>query len=160
MIKKFLKATSSYWEVISLAVAIAACDAVVQRYPECNFSHIHFCNWMWTRSLFKRLNFVRRADTIRKNEITEGSRKEAELTFVHQIAQHIEILLVSLSMIVNFAQTNSMFVSFIEQEYNDWKRKELSSNFQIKWQTVYNSNIDNRIWWYIFPSTTNQSRQN
>ena len=45
-------------------------------------------------NVIQRSNFVRQADTTGKTEITEGTRKEAELTFLHQIVQYIEVLLI------------------------------------------------------------------
>ena len=106
MIIKFLKATRSYEEVVISVVEIAVANVLVQRYPEYNLNHIQFCNRCWNTSLFTRMNFVRRAGTTGKIEITEGVRKEAELTFLHQIIQHLESFTNSTISYTNLDQTN------------------------------------------------------
>lgn len=111
MVQKFLKSTRSRGGVVNSSVAIAVADALVKRYPEYELEHIQFRNRSWTRSLFKRMNFVRRVGTTGKVEIPEGARKEAELTFTYDIVSKVEKYEIPPSLILNLDQTNSKYVT-------------------------------------------------
>lgn len=111
MIKTFLRSTRAHGGVVNTAVAIAVAEALVKRYPEKELDHVQFRTRTWARSLFHRMGFVRRTATTGKVEIPEGARKEAELTFLHEIVNKVEQFIIPPSLILNLDQTNSKYVS-------------------------------------------------
>ena len=62
-------------------------------------------NTSWAKSLFRRMDFVKRAATTGRPEIPEGTRKEAVILFHHQIVELVEEHNFPPSFILNFAQT-------------------------------------------------------
>ena len=63
------------------------------------------------RGLFHRMGFVRRAATTGKVEIPAGAKKEAEVTFLHEIVNNVEKFQIPSSLVLNLDQTNSKYVS-------------------------------------------------
>ena len=57
------------------------------------------------------MGFVRRAATTGKVEIPVGAKKEAELTFLHEIVNNVEKFQIPSSLVLNLDQTNSKCVS-------------------------------------------------
>ena len=57
------------------------------------------------------MGFVRRAETTGKVEIPAGAKKEAELTFLHEIVNDAEKFQIPSSLVLNLDQTNSKYVS-------------------------------------------------
>ena len=55
--------------------------------------------------MFRRMHFVRRTATTSKVEIPEGTKKEAELTFLHRIVSTVEKYKIPNSMILSLDQT-------------------------------------------------------
>ena len=74
-------------------------------------NHVQFQTSTWARSLFHRMGFVRRAGTTGKVEIPAGAKKEAELTFLHEIVNNVEKFQIPSSLVLNLDQTNSKYVS-------------------------------------------------
>ena len=111
MIQTFLGSTRAHGGVVNTAVAIAVAGALVKRYPEQELCYVQFRTRTWARSLFNRMGFVRRTATTGKVEIPEGARKEAELTFLHEIVNKVEEFQIPPSLILNLDQTNSKYVS-------------------------------------------------
>ena len=56
------------------------------------------------------MGFVRRMKTTWKVHIPGGAQKEAELQFLHQIVNQVEIYEISPSLTINFDQTESKYV--------------------------------------------------
>ena len=111
MIQKFLKNTRSHGEVVNTAVPIEVANALVERRPEKDLNHIQFRACTWARILFHRMGFVRRVGTRAKVEIPAGSKKEAELTFLHEIVNNVEKFQIPSSLVLNLDQTNSKYIS-------------------------------------------------
>ena len=111
MIQTFLKNTRSHSGVVKTAVAIAVANALVEKHREQELIHVQFRTCIWARNLFHRMRFVRRAGTTGKVEIPTGAKKEAELTFLHEIVYNIEKFQIPSSLVLNLDQTNSKYVS-------------------------------------------------
>ena len=57
------------------------------------------------------MGFVRRARTTGKVEIPAGTKKKAELIFLHEIVNNVEKFQIPSSLVLNLDQTNSKYVS-------------------------------------------------
>ena len=57
------------------------------------------------------MGFVRRPGTTGKVRILAGAKKEAELTFLHEIVNNVEKIQIPTSLVLNLDQTNSKYVS-------------------------------------------------
>ena len=62
-------------------------------------------NSSWTKSLFRRMGFVRRGKTTSKPEIPERAKNEAALILQHQIVDLVEKNQISSLMLINIDQT-------------------------------------------------------
>ena len=111
MIQTFLKNTRSHGGVVNTAVAIAVADALIERHPEQELSHVQFRTCTWARGLFHCMGFVRRAGTTEKVEIPAGAKKEAELTFLHKIVNNVKKFQIPTTLVLNLDQTNWKYVS-------------------------------------------------
>ena len=60
---------------------------------------------LWIQSLFHHVEFVRRAATTYKVEISEGAKKQAELFYLHTIFSTTEKYQIPKSMVLNLDQT-------------------------------------------------------
>ena len=58
MIQTFLKNTRSHGGVINTVVTTAVSDALVERHPEQELSHVQFRMCTWARSLFHRMDVL------------------------------------------------------------------------------------------------------
>ena len=54
--------------------------------------YVQFRSCTWSRSLFHHMEFVRRAGTTGKVEISAEAKKEVDLTFLHKIDNNVEKL--------------------------------------------------------------------
>ena len=57
------------------------------------------------------MSFVRRIGTTGRVDIPAGAKKEAELTFLHEIINNFEKFQTPSSFVLNLDQTNSKYVS-------------------------------------------------
>ena len=57
------------------------------------------------------MGFVRRAATTGKVEIPAGAKKEAEVTFLHEIVNNVEKFQIPSSLVLNLDKTNSKYFS-------------------------------------------------
>ena len=62
-------------------------------------------NSSWTKSLFRRMGFVRRGKTTSKPEIPERAKNEAALILQHQIVDLVEKYQIASLMLINIDQT-------------------------------------------------------
>lgn len=109
-VSAYFQAVRSRGGVISKAVAIATAEALIQRHPECNLDHLNIEDSSWTKSLFKRMGFVRRQATTGKVEISESLKKEVEKTYFYSIVKKIEDHEIPHSMVINLDQTPTKYV--------------------------------------------------
>ena len=59
----------------------------------------------WTKSLFRRMDFVRRGKTASKPEIPQRAKNEAALILQHQIVDLVEKYQIASLMLINIDQT-------------------------------------------------------
>ena len=59
----------------------------------------------WTKSLFRRMGFVRRGKTASKPEIPQRAKNEAALILQHQIVDLVEKYQIASLMLINIDQT-------------------------------------------------------
>ena len=89
MVQKHIRSLSKKGSVSNTTVANATATALISKYPyvagdiDVNFSR-------WTKSLFARMNFVKRRKTSSKLGIPDKARKEIEFLFLHEIATKVE----------------------------------------------------------------------
>ena len=62
-------------------------------------------NSSWTKSLFRRMGFVRRGKTTSKPEIPQRAKNEAALILQHQIVDLVEKYQIASLMLINIDQT-------------------------------------------------------
>ena len=62
-------------------------------------------NSSWTKSLFRRMGFVRRGKTASKPEIPQRAKNEAALILQHQIVDLVEKCQIASLMLINIDQT-------------------------------------------------------
>ena len=62
-------------------------------------------NSSWTKSLFRRMGFVRRGKTASKPEIPQRAKNEAPLILQHQIVNLVEKYQIASLMLINIDQT-------------------------------------------------------
>ena len=62
-------------------------------------------NSSWTKSLFRRMGFVRRGKTVSKPEIPQRAKNEAALILQHQIVDLVEKYQIASLMLINIDQT-------------------------------------------------------
>ena len=62
-------------------------------------------NLSWTKSLFRRMGFVRRGKTASKPEIPQRAKNEAALILQHQIVDLVEKYQIASLMLINIDQT-------------------------------------------------------
>ena len=99
------------------------------------------------------MSFVRRTGTTEKVYIPAGAKKEAELTFLHEIINKLEKFQTHSSFVLNLDQTNSKYVSMGKTTMAEiqipspplaWMTKEVRRNFNrnFKWKiSLHTSNI-------------------
>ena len=90
LVQSYLKARRYKGGVVNTTVAIATAKALTERYSLLEKGHLEL-ERSWAQSLFRRLGFVRRMKTTGKVGIPVGAQREAELKFLHQIVNHVEI---------------------------------------------------------------------
>ena len=111
MVQKYLRAYRSRGGPVSSLVAMSISKVLIARNPELNLQHIDIDTSSWAKSLFQRMEFVRRMKTTGKVEIPEGAKKEAELLYLHDIVAYVEEHNIPPTLVMNLDQTPLKFVS-------------------------------------------------
>ena len=86
----FLQIVRRKGGVVNSVVAIATAKARIAKSDLEHLKAVDLENSSWTKSLFQRMGFVRRAKTISKPEIPERVKNEAALILHHQIVNLVE----------------------------------------------------------------------
>ena len=86
--------------LMNSSLAIAASKALIQKYPNA-FGNINIDSSSLTKSLFKRMRYVRRMKTSSKVKIPDSTRCEIEFLFHNEIVTTIEKYNIPGSMIIN-----------------------------------------------------------
>lgn len=108
-VRKFLLALRYRGGRISFSIAVAVAKALIERSDEEGLKLIEFGR-DWAQSLFRRMGFKKRAATTGKVTIPEGARKEAELVYLHDIVNKIEMHEIPAELVFNLDQTPSKYV--------------------------------------------------
>ena len=101
----FLQIVRRKGGVVNSVVAIATAKVLVTKSDLEHLKALDLENSSWTKSLFRRTGFVRRAKTTSKPEILERAKNEAALILHHQIVDLVEKYQISSSMLINIDQT-------------------------------------------------------
>ena len=109
MIQSYIKSLSNRGGVVNTVIANATAKALMKRYPNV-VGEIDVDNSRWAKSLFQRMNFVKRRKTSSKVDIPEGARKEIEYIFLHEIVSLVEEFHIPNSLILNLDQTPLKYV--------------------------------------------------
>ena len=115
MVQGFLLATWSKGGLISSAIVIATAKTLITRYPEYDLGYIDLDSSSWAKSLFKRMSFVKRMSTTGKVEIPEGAKREAELTYLHDIVSLMEKNVIPSCLVINLDQTLLKYIPSARQ---------------------------------------------
>ena len=110
MVQIYLRALSKRGGVVNTTVANATSKALIcNKYPN-TVGYIDIESNRWAKSLFTRMNFVKRRKTSSKVDIPEGAHKEIEFLFLHDIVSKVEQYKIPPALIVNFDQTPIKYV--------------------------------------------------
>ena len=126
MVQRYLLGTRRKGGLISSAIAIATAKALIARYPEYNLGQINLDSSSRTKSLFKRMGFVKRMLTTGKVEIPEGAKNEARLVYLHDIVTIAEEHKVSSYLILNLDQTPLRYIPVGRQSLAKKSSKSVS----------------------------------
>ena len=109
MVRKYLLTLSKRGGVINTTVANATAKALMSKYPHV-VGQIDVDSSRWAKSLFSRMNFVKRRKTPSKVDIPDGARKEIEFLFLHEIVSIVEKHKIPPALIINIDQTPLKYV--------------------------------------------------
>ena len=107
--KRYITTLSNRGGVISASVAKATTNALLKQYPH-EVGNIDIESSSWTKSLFRRMNYVRRRKTSSKIDKPQGARKEIEYLYLHNIVSKVEKYSIPSSLIINLDQTPTKYV--------------------------------------------------
>ena len=91
--------------VINSVVATATAKAIIAENDLEHLKALDLDNSSWTKSLFRKIGFVRQAKTTSKPEIPKRTKNEAALILHHQIVDLVEKYQIPSSMLINIDQT-------------------------------------------------------
>ena len=109
MVQKYIIASSNRGNVISRSIATSTATALISRNPG-YVGQIDLESSSWAQSLFRRMGFVRRRGSAAKLEIPDGTFKEAQLLFTHDIVSKVDKYNIPDSLIINIDQTTTKYV--------------------------------------------------
>ena len=89
MVQKYIIASSNQGNVISRSIATSTAKALISRNPG-YVEQIDLELSSWAQSSFRRMGFIRRRGTTAKSEIPDGTFKEAQLLFTHNIVSKVD----------------------------------------------------------------------
>ena len=104
MVQKHVRSLSKKGSVINITVANATAKALISKYPYVA-GDIDVNSSRWAKSLFARMNFVKRRKTSSKVDIPDKARKEIEFFFLHEIVTKVEKHNIPPKLILNIDQT-------------------------------------------------------
>ena len=104
MVRKYLLTLSKRGGVINTTVANATAKALMSKHPHV-VGQTDVDSSRWAKSLFSRMNFVKRRKTSSKVDIPDGARKEIEFLFLHKIVSIVEKHKIPPALIINIDQT-------------------------------------------------------
>ena len=110
MVQKYIIASSNRGNVISRSIATSTAKALISRNPG-YVGQIDLESSSWAQSLFCRMGFVGRRGTTVKSEIPDGTFKEAQLLFTHDIVSKVDKYNIPDSLIINIDRTPTKYVS-------------------------------------------------
>ena len=110
MLQTYLRAMSKRGGVVNTSVANATAKALIRKYPNIVNPGVDIKSSRWAKCLFARMNFVKRRKTSSKVDILEGSSKEIEYLFLHDIVSKVEEYNIPTSLIVYIDQTPTKYV--------------------------------------------------
>ena len=96
-VQKCLKVARCRGVIINTGIAIATANGFIKHSNDASLKHLPL-EKPWALSLFRQMGYVRRFVTTGKVELPQGIKREAELVYIHDIANLI-ILRVSLHLI-------------------------------------------------------------
>ena len=105
MVRKYLLTLSKRGGVINTTTA----KALMSKYPHV-VGQIDVDSSRWAKSLFSRMNFVKRRKTSSKVDIPDGARKEIEFLFLHEIVSIVEKHKIPPALIINIDQAPLKYV--------------------------------------------------
>lgn len=109
MVQSHLRSLSKKGSVINTTVAHAVARALITKYPHIA-GNVDVESSRWAKSLFARMNYVRRRKTSSKVDIPENARKEIEFLFLHEIVSKVEKHNIPPELIINIDQTPLKYV--------------------------------------------------
>ena len=89
MVQKHIRSLSKKGSVINTTVVNATAKALISKYPYVA-GDIDVISSRLAKSLFARMNFLKRRKTSSKVGIPDKARKEIEFLFLHEIATKVE----------------------------------------------------------------------
>ena len=109
MVRKYLLALSKRGGMINTTVANATAKVLMSKYPHV-VGQVDVDASRWAKSLFTRMNFLKRRKTSSKVDIPDGARKEIEFLFLHKIVSIVEKYDITPALIINIDQTPLKYV--------------------------------------------------
>ena len=110
MVQKYLRAYRSRGGTVNLIIAVSVAKVLIARNPQLNLEYIDLDSSLWAKVLFKRMGFARRMKTTGEVEIPEGARKEAKLSYLHNIVALVEEHEIPPEPVINLHQTPLKYV--------------------------------------------------
>ena len=105
-VKGFLLILRSKGGEVNTVVAVVVAKALIAKSSDESLKILDLDNLPWTKSLFVRMGFVKRACTTIRPEIPEAARKEAVLIFHHEIVSMVEKYFIPVSLVINIDQAS------------------------------------------------------
>ena len=109
MVQNQVRSLSKKGSAISTTVANATAKALISKYSYVA-GDIDVNSSRWTKSLFARINFVKRRKTSSKVDIPDKARKELKFLFLHEIVTKVEKHNIPPELILNIDQTPLKYV--------------------------------------------------
>ena len=103
MVESYIQAVSSRGTLVNSLLAIAACIALIQKYPIA-VRNIDINSSRWTKRLFERMGYGRRMKISSKVKIPDDERCEIEFLFHYEIVTTIGKHSIPGFMIININQ--------------------------------------------------------
>ena len=109
MVQKHIRSLSKKGSVINTTIAKATTNALISECPYVA-GDIDVNSSRWVKSLFARMNFVKKKKTSSKVDIPDKARKEIQFLFLHEIVTKVEKHNIPPKLILNIDQTLLKYV--------------------------------------------------
>ena len=109
MVQSYIKAVSSHGTLANSSLSVASGKALIQKCRDA-VGNIDIDSSSWTKSLFKRMGYVRRMKTSSKVKVPDGARHEIKFLFHYEIVTRIKERNIPGPMIININQTPLKYV--------------------------------------------------